>query len=74
MGSPMFKRFLFELIIDGIHPFPGDYDKVFDFVLLGKKIQYRLLTFFYALTFLKIYHVTRALSLFSKYYFEVVLK
>jgi hypothetical protein len=68
----MFKRFLLEFIIDAMHPFPGDYDFGFTMTLLGKKINYRLLTFFYALTFLKIYHMIRVISFFSKYYDEVV--
>ena len=57
---------LLELIIDIIHPVPY-IDYTFEAVLLGQKITYKLMTFLYALMFLKLYSVIRIAAAYTSY-------
>lgn len=59
-------RFIYEMLLNMLHPFPF-VDAEFNFVLLGKSIKYRLGTFFAALQFIKLYHVFRLFSVFSRF-------
>lgn len=57
---------LIELIIDLIHPVPY-VDYTIQVRLLGQDIMYKLMTFLYALMFLKLYSVIRIAAAYTSY-------
>lgn len=61
-----FPRFIFEVIINILHPIPFIHTK-FDFVLLGKSITYHVSTFLNSLEFLKLMHIYRLIGSYSRY-------
>jgi hypothetical protein len=57
---------LIDVTIDLIHPIPG-VEKELELVLLGQQIKYQLMTFLYALMFLKLYSSIRIAAAYTSY-------
>ncbi len=64
--SNYFLSMLIDILICLIHPIPAAEYK-FTLTLLGQQISYQLMTFFYALMFLKLYLVVRIAAVYTSY-------
>jgi hypothetical protein len=57
---------MIELVINILHPFPF-IDFYFTLDILSLQIKYYFQTFLYAFMYLKLYHIMRVLTLYTKY-------